>query len=70
MDDTIDSHYVNVLSVQTAQSVQAVYLLISGLCVAESGSSGHGAPQAAARGVRLSVPVPGPIEVGLTTLWP
>jgi hypothetical protein len=31
MDDTIDSHYVNSLSVETAQSVQAVHLLISGL---------------------------------------
>ena len=33
MDDTIDSRYVIVLSVQTAQSVQAVHLLISGLGV-------------------------------------
>ena len=33
MDDTIDSHYVNVLTGQTVQSVQAVHLLISGLGV-------------------------------------
>jgi len=33
MNDTIDSRNVNVLTVQTAQSVPAVHLLISGLGV-------------------------------------